>query len=251
MPQLHTEAVLAMTNALRRIESSIPSPERVPLGNSFFFRYVNRGIREALVQKLARYISGLNAAAVLLGAGYVQEIGVLFRTLDEIQEDIFFLASAETNGARSERHVQYLQAFYADAVLSRKEDSLQISKPSLVPRKKIRSHVMKVLGKGVNASRALDAEESVGTAYSGYVHAASENIMEMYGGDPPHFHVQGMLGTSRIHSCEQVAENYIYRGLMAATMVAKAFGDKPLVDALYEFLARYESANSHGQGASV
>lgn len=245
MPQLQAEAVMVMTNALRRMESSIPSPERVSVGNFFVFRYANRGILEALVQKLARHISGLNAVAVLLGAGYVQEIGVLFRTLDEIQEDIFFLASAETNGDRSERHAQYLQAFYADAVLSRKEDSLQIPKPNLAPRKKIRSHVTKVLGKGANVSQALDAEESIGTAYSGYVHAASENIMEMYGGDPPQFHVQGMLGTPHIHSCERNAETYVYRGLMAATVVAKAFGDKPLVGALYEFLARYESANAH------
>jgi hypothetical protein len=248
MPHLQAEAVAAMTNVLRKAESSIHVPERVQHKDSFVFRYANKGIHEALVQKLARCISGLNAIRILLAAGYVQEVGVLLRTLDEIQEDIFFLASAETNGARTDRHTQYLEAFYADAVFSRPEGSLRISKPNLLPRKKVRAHSVNVLGQGVNISEALDAGESLSTAYSGYVHAASENIMEMYGGNPPHFHVDGMRGTPRIATFEQDTENYVYRGVMAATVVAKAFGDKPLVDAMYQFLERYESANGHGGG---
>lgn len=251
MPYLQTEAVAAMTNALRKVESLIPPPERVPRKDSFVFRYANKGIHEALVQKLARYISGLNAIGVLLDAGYVQEVGVLLRTLDEIQEDIFFLASAETNGARTDRHTQYLDAFYAEAVFSRPDGSLRISKPNLPPRKKVRAHTMNVLGQGVNVSQALDAGESVNTAYSGYVHAASENIMEMYGGNPPHFHVEGIRGTPRIVTFEEDTENYVYRGLMATAVVAKAFGNKPLVDAMYRFLEEYELANGHAKGAGA
>jgi hypothetical protein len=251
MPHLQSEAVTVMTNALRRVESSIAPPQPVPHKDSFVFRYANKGIHEALVQKLARYISGLNAVAVLLDAGYIQEVGILFRTLDEIQEDIFFLASAETNGAWSERHAQYLEAFYAEVVFSRPESSLRISKPSLPSRKKVRTHTMNALGQGVNVSQALDAGESVSTAYSGYVHAASENIMEMYGGNPPHFHVQGMPGTPCIATFEWDAENYVYRGLMAATVVAKAFRDKPLVDVMYEFLEEYESANAPNKGGDA
>ena len=104
---------------------------------------------------------------------------------------------------------------------------------------------MNVLGQGVNVSRALAASEGVSTAYSGYVHAASENIMDMYGGDPPHFHLQGMSSTPRIASYAQDAENYAYRGLMATVAVAKAFGDAQLAEVLYGFLAKYESANNH------
>jgi hypothetical protein len=245
MPHLQAEAVEAMSRAFRHLEAALAPPQRVAHRDSFVFRYANKGIHEALIQKLARSISGLNAVVVLLNAGYVQEAGVLFRTLDEIQEDIFFLASAETNGARTDRHTQYLEAFYAEAVFSRPEGSLDIPKPNLVPRKKIRAHTMNVLGQGINVSQALAAGESVGTAYSGYVHAASENIMDMYGGNPSHFHLQGMRGTPRVSECARDAENYVYRGLMATIVVAKAFGDAPLVEELYKFLAKYESANGH------
>lgn len=255
MPPLQAETVVVMTKAFRRMEASISSPQRVPKKHSFVFRYANKGIHEALVQKLARSISGLNAITILLDAGYTQEVGVLFRTLDEIHEDISFLASAETNDAHTERHTQYLEAFYAEPVFSRAEGSLKIAKPNLVPRKKLRAHTMKVLGKGVNVSQALDASEGVSTAFSGYVHAASENIMEMYGGILPHFHVDGMRGTQRVTRFTRHAEHYIYRGLMATIMAAKAFGDRPLVDGLSMFLAKYEFANNHsppsGSGSDV
>jgi hypothetical protein len=102
--------------------------------------------------------------------------------LEEIQEDIFFLATAETNGARTERHTQYLEAFYAEPVSEKAEGAIELPKPNLVPRKKVRAHTMNVLGQGVDIAQALIAGEGVGTAYSGYVHAASENIMDMYGG---------------------------------------------------------------------
>ena len=245
MPRLQAQAVEAMTRAFRHIESGLTPPQRVAHRDSFVFRYASKGIHEALLQKLARSISGLNAVAVLLDEGYVQEAGVLFRTLDEIQEDIFFLASAETNGARTERHEQYLQAFNAEAVFSRTDGDMEVPKPNMVPRKKIRAHTMNMLGQGINTSQALAAGESVSAAYSGYVHAASENIMDMYGGDPPHFHLTGTRGTPRISECSRGTETYIYRGLMATIVVAKAFGDRQLVDELYKFLAAYESANGH------
>lgn len=244
MSKLQAEALVVMINAFRRMEEALVPPLRVPHEDSFVFRYANKGIHEALVQKLARYISGLNAVAILLEAGYVQEIGVIFRTLDEIQEDIFFLASAETNGARTERHTQYLEAFYAEAAFSRPEGSLRIPKPNLVPRKKIRAHTFKALGAGINTSQALDATESVSTLYSGYIHAASENIMDMYGGNPPCFHIQGMRGSPSIKSFVHDTETYVYRGIIATGIVGKAFGDQSLVKAIYEFLAKYESANS-------
>ena len=245
MPHLQAEAVDAMTWAFRQMERALTPPQRVSHSKSFVFRYERKGIHEALLQKLARSISGLNTIAVLLNAGYVQEIGVLFRTLDEIHEDIFFLATAETNAAKTERHDQYLQAFYSEAIFSRPKESLDIPKPNTAPRKKIRAHTMNTLGQGVNTSRALAAGESIGTAYSGYVHAASENIMDMYGGDPPHFHLTGMRGTPRVSAFAKDAENYIYRGLMATIAAAKAFGDGPLSDELCKFLAAYESANGH------
>lgn len=252
MPSLQVEARTVMANAFRRMEGQVEPPVQIRRAGSFVHRYADEGIRQALIQKLARNVSGLNAVPVLLASGYVQEAGVLFRTLDEIQEDVLFLATAETNGARSERHDKFLAAFYAKTVFSREDGSLDIPKPDLVPRKKVRAHILNVVGQGINTSQALKVSESLGTAYSGYVHAASENVMDMYGGNPPHFHIEGMLGTPRIESYSRDAKNYIYRGLMVTSAAAKAFGDASLVGALHEFIGKYEAANGHAsQHATV
>lgn len=242
---LHAEAVAVMTNAFKQIERVISPPQQVTFSNSFVFRYANKGIREAIVQKLARSISGLNAISILLQAGFTQEVGVLFRTLDEINEDIMFLATAETNRARTNLHEKYLKAFFAEPVFLRPQGTMAIAKQDLVPRRKIRAHTMTVFGQGVNVSQALTAGEAISTAFSGYVHANSESIMDMYGGNPASFHLEGMPCTSRIDEYTRSTENYIYRGLMTTLTAAKAFGDVKLVELLYIFLAKYESANGH------
>ena len=74
--------------------------------------------------------------------------------------------------------------------------------------------------------------------------------MDMYGGNPPHFHLSGMRGTPRIHEWELACENYFYRGLMATIVVGKAFGDAATVGELHDFLEAYEKANGHNAPAA-
>lgn len=187
---------------------------------------------------------------MLLTNGYVQEANVIFRTLDEIQEDIFFLASAETNNAHTDRHTQYLEAFYSDPVFSRVGGSLDIPKPNLVPRKKIRAHTMNAMGQGINVSKALSASESVGTAYSGYVHAASENIMEMYGGDPPRFHINGMRGTTCALIALSTDVNYVNtEGNTALHEATLRIAEPPVLKALFEAGADLKCKDANGRSA--
>lgn len=99
-----------------------------------------------------------------------------------------------------------------------------------------------MLGEGVNQSKVLDAGETISKTYSGYVHAASPQIMDMCGGEPPRFHLTGMNGTARIAEHVEDAWNYFYRGLLTVTIVAKALGDGKLVDHMYKCISRFETA---------
>ena len=238
MRRYYRAALKVMTDAFVRLEALIEPPVQVIVGESFVFRYREKGIPQALVQKLARNVSGLNALDLLLLNGFVQEQAVLQRTLDEIHEDIFFLAAAITNDKPTDRHAQYLNAFYDDPFLRAEKPHERFKKPNLVPRKKIHAYVKRVLNK--DPAPSSEVEEAVSAAYSGYVHAASPYIMDMYGGNPPHFHLSGMLGTPRINDHVLDAWNYFYRGLLSTCVVAKAFGDKELVDTLYDFMSQFE-----------
>lgn len=232
-----------MKNAFRRLETHVPPPQPVPWGDSFVFRHVEKTIQQALLQKAARLISTLHAIDVLLLNGHLQEQATLQRVLDEIVEDIFFLATAITNDQITDRHSQYLEEFYAEEFPDPGNLTARHQKPNMVPRKKIRAYVNRVLSTNPNPSRLSDLGESVSSVYSGFVHASSPQIMDMCGGDPPRFHIEGMLGTPRMAEHIRDAWNYYYRGLMAITVVAKAFGDKQLVDSMYQYIVKFEATS--------
>jgi hypothetical protein len=236
--RVYLEALAMMSTSFRRLEDQIDPPEALKHENSFVFRYREKGIPQALIQKLARNISGLNALDLLLLHGFVQEQAVIQRTLDEIHEDIAFLAAAITNDTLTDRHRQYLAAFYDDPIVKTGKHSERFRKPHLVPRKKIHAYIRRVLNKETIPS--TEVEEVVGTFFSGYVHAASPYIMDMCGGNPPKFMISGLLGTPIIEGHVYDAWNYFYRGLVSTCIVAKAFGDVELVESLYAYMPSFE-----------
>lgn len=114
MDTLFRETISRMTTVFRQIESSVPAPLMGNEPGYMAFRYVEKTLSQALVQKLARIISGLAATMALLEEGFVQEIGVLQRTLDEIGEDILFLCLPLHGEPFSDLHQEYLDAFYEE-----------------------------------------------------------------------------------------------------------------------------------------
>ena len=55
------------------------------------FRCVEQSIYQAIILKLARVVSGLHAALLLLEHGHIQEQAMFHRIHDELDEDILFL----------------------------------------------------------------------------------------------------------------------------------------------------------------
>jgi hypothetical protein len=85
MPYAFFERVLeALEDAFRQIEAKVPPPVRKPWGESFVFRYEERTIQQAIVQKLARTLSGLHAIEALLERGLFQEQGIVQRAVSSI-----------------------------------------------------------------------------------------------------------------------------------------------------------------------
>ena len=243
MRHLFHEALKVMDGAFRRMETEVPPPQMRPWKDGFVLRYVEQTIEQALILKLARVISGLRAVDILLYHGHIQEQGVLQRTLDELNEDVMFLSAALTNDHVTDLHKRYLAAFWAEEFDVPEDPISSTQKRDTPRRKKIRAYIVRVLGGGLDASRQADIGETIGKTYSGFVHGASPHIMDMCGGDPPKFHLAGMRGTVRINEYADDAWNYFYRSLISVMAVSKAFGDKELVDALYQYKVKFESAS--------
>jgi hypothetical protein len=239
--QIYRETIAFIETGFREIESKCPSPEQVSLGGKKALRYKKKHhcIEIAMVLKMARYISGLNASLLLLKHGFFQELGSIFRTLDEFGEDMMFLALANTEELE-EIHQQYLEQFFQEEFDTPNNAILSTQKRALLPRKKICGYIANDGKNGLNQSDSVELSRTLSQAYSGYVHGASIHILEMLCGTPPKYALSGMTGTYRQSEFEYNFWDYVYRGLMSITLLAKKFGDSELVDKCYKFIEYFE-----------
>lgn len=232
-----------MEGLLHTFEKQVPPPQRVFLGGQQVFRYTEKTIHQAIVQKLARLVSGLHAARLLLVHGYLQEQGALQRMLDEFQEDITFLCLAVIYNDIGELHLRYLDAFYQEE-FDKPEDPIgSTQRRPMISREKIRAYIAKSEAAELEPSRGIQLSKTMSKAYSGFVHGASPHIMEMYGGNPAKFHVQGMLGAPIIAGHEKDIWNYFYRGIIAFGFAAKAFGAEELFKSIQDYCNHFEVAS--------
>lgn len=236
---LFEETLTKMEWAVNRLAGQVPPPQRVPFKTWFVFRHVEKSILQAIVQKLARMVSTLFAAKLLLNHGFVQEQGVLQRVLDEIVDDNCFLTIGVISKELTQRHKTYLEAFFEEEFDS--DDPLKSTqKRRMVPRKKIHAYITRVTGLTKYHSQAGKVLQTISKAYSGYVHAASPHIMEMCAGDPPQFLMRGMANTRLQDSSRKDLWNYFYRGTMAFGFAAVAFEDTVLKGEIDQILQRFD-----------
>ncbi len=239
--ELYVEILSILCRAFVYLEGRIERPTFVEHGSHYVFRYENPSIQAAVIQKSARMISGLHASLLLLQGGFVQELGAIFRTLDEFEEDILFLCQAIRTGEISKLHHEYLKSFYQEEFDLHKNAFLSDQIRPIIPRKKIQAAIANMPENQLNPSDTKELHRTLSQAYSGYVHGASGHIMEMYGGTPPQYYLSGMLGTSRIAEFGENCWDYFYRGLIAISMVALSFGEEKLFQELYAFRNYFEN----------
>jgi len=130
----------------------------------------------------------------------------------------------------------YLDAFYEEEFDKPEDPLASTQKRPMVRREKIRAYIARIEGSGLDPSRGVAVTRTLSKAYSGYVHGASPHIMEMYGGEPPRFHVAGMRATPLFADHEDDLWNYFYRGICAFGFAAKAFGDEKLFASIRRYM---------------
>lgn len=193
-----------------------------------------------MLLKLARVQSLVRAALVLLTKGFVQEQGIIQRTIDETNENIMFLVYAVTNDTTTELHEKFLEAFWQEEIDESGTLLKSKQKRPMIPRKQIQAYLAKIEGVKIDPTKQQDAARTIYKAYSGYVHGASPHLMDLYVGNPPRFHTNGMLGTPKIQEHEDDLWNYVYRSFISHIAVGKALGAESHVTILTQHLDRFE-----------
>lgn len=246
MDALYNKTLRRLDEAFRLFEMRVPLPQKTPHGDSWVYRYKQKTIHQAMIQKLARTMSGLRAARLLCDNGLTQDQSAIHRMLDEFHQDISFLAMAVIKNEITPLHQTYLDAFY-------KEEFDHIAaKPLLdrptVSRKKIRAYLARLEQETeMDPSTAVTMYRIIHCVNSGFVHGASPHIMDMVGGNPPRFQIQGMTGTPRHKLHRDELYNYFFRSITSFGLVAKAFGDEKLFEELRAWLVQFDSMSGRNE----
>lgn len=243
MDEMYDQTLQIMEKCQGGLAARVHQPTAVAYGDGYVFRYHEHDVHQALIQKLARVISGLHAARLLLARGFLQEQGAMQRMLDEFNEDILFLAYSVISGDTTELHREYLAAFFQEEFDNPASAIESTQKRPMVRRQKIRAYLARIQGAGLDPSRGAEAMRTVDKTYSGFVHGASPHIMEMYYGGPPHFHVRGMLGTARANEHREDLWNCFYRSIGSFVCSTKAFGDEVLCESVLGYMRNFARAN--------
>jgi hypothetical protein len=229
-------AMTELEDAFRHLENQVAPPVKELYKDGFILRYAEQTLQQAMLQKYARLISGLHALRLLLDNGFLQEMGVIQRTLDDFSEDILFFSLAVSCDDFTSYHKQYLAYHWMD---ERKETN---ENRGLVPRKHIRAYIAS--HSGGDPSSMISAGRKVYKGYSGFVHGSSEAIIDMCMANPPRYLLNGMLESPLYPDHRADIWNYMYRGMVASTCMAQIFGDRPLWNERYRSVKSFEEAFS-------
>lgn len=235
MNRLYTLALEAMDQWFEALEQTIEQPCRIQKGSRYDYRYKEQSVYQAIILKLARIVTGLRAISVLNKAGLYQEQAALQRMQDEFCEDVRFLSIAITENDFTEHHQKYLDYFFEEEFDDPDSAIKSTQNRGMVPRQKIRAFITKDRGTGLPQSDNVEISRTISKLYSGYVHGASSQIMDLYFGNPPNFHLLDTINSPLRQVYTDDVLNYYYRALHAFAVSAKAFGHCELYNEIIAF----------------
>ncbi len=226
-----------------RMGESIAPPEKVKNGSLYQTRHLDKSDPLLCYLKGVKLVSTLKGAQILLVHGHVQEVGALCRMADDFCcEILFFLRPLLDDESPSQHQVKFFEDFFQEEF----EDTDHLVKShqsrDSVTRTKINAGVAKITEDELNPHDAQNVFSIVHKTFSGYIHGAYPHIMEMYGGNPPHFHMSGMLNTPRISEWEGQLIIYVQRALMVTEVVAMKFGLAEVDDEIKKVRADFETS---------
>lgn len=243
MNQLYPQALDMLGTAFKTLSLKVGNPGLHPMADGHVYRYKEQSIYQAIIQKLARVMTGLKAISALSNAGLLQEQATLQRTLDEFEEDIAFLCFGLIFHEITGLHKDYLAAFYKEEFDNPDSAINSTQKRPMISRRKIRAFISKDRGTGYDQSSTIEVGRTVSKIYSGYVHGASPQLMELYYGDPPYFHLAGGIDSPFHQDHVDDLLNYYYRAILSFAFAAKAFGEEELFEKIRNYSGEFAIAS--------
>ncbi|MFC6439428.1 hypothetical protein [Bowmanella sp. JS7-9] len=238
-----------LTNAFEFLEQKIAPPIKQEFGGGYVYRYREKSYQQAVIQKLARTITGLRALLLLNQNGLLQEQASLQRVLDELDEDIMFLTFPFLFDDRTELHQKYLDAFYEEEFDIPESAIESTQKRPMISRKKVRAYINKPRGEKSKQSSSIETSRTLSKTYSGYVHCASPQIMELYFGTPLKFQTTGNATSPFYEDHKDDLFNNFFRAIHSFGFASMMLRQNELFDQLLSYSKQF--AVEQGKGNNV
>lgn len=217
---------------------SLPKPIFYDSGREHYgFRFGKPDIRHFCLLKGIRAVSALNAAIVLVRTGYTQELYVVLRTVEEFRTRIEFVLSArDENGKLNPDAETHIQEYFSDFARNEVSDFKRLR----LRQGAVHASVAAMLDNGVQQSgRAAEFPNvisatllsNVYSTFSNYVHARYPEVMDLYGGDPQHFHLCGMSGTPKDRESSIMLDSSITSTSLTFKLLAQKLDMRELIRA--------------------
>lgn len=203
------------------------------------FRYAMLSDSLACFLKGAKVVSTLNAALILYRHAYPQEVASLCRMADDFLNEIMFILVPQDGEEVDQSQRQFLENFFQEEFDEPGDPLGSEQKRKTVPTKKIHAAFGKLVADEINPSDSQTMLRTVQQTLSGYIHGAYPHIMELYGGNPPRFHLSGTPNSPTTAGWEKQLIGYVYRAIMVTVLVARklqfAHLEPPLRTLMYEY----------------
>lgn len=212
-----------LEETVHEISSILPDLEFIDDSLYQRFRYKEPDARHVCLLMAVRVVSSLNASICLWASGHVQEMGVIARTTYEFLNNIMFMTETPFGEPLPTQQQRFLEDFLKEEVSdpARPFDNPVVRET--VPRSKIVASIARTLT-AINPhdqSKMLSQLENV---FSGYVHGAYPHVMELCGGDPPCFHMTGLLDTPKIPEWQKSLNEQLHRATVVIGCLCHHFG---------------------------
>jgi hypothetical protein len=199
------------------------------------YRYGKPGVQHFCLLKAVRAVSALNAMIALARGGFAQEIGVLVRTLVECTTHIEFVLDAlDENDVLATDVEKYVQNFFADFARNSSADfkRAQVRQGAVHERLGVTlDNFAQWTGHAEQRPPAERTYSNVYLAFSNYVHAKYPEVMDLYGGTPGRFHLEGMRGTPKDEENLQIVDTFIDTVTIALKLMVSRLRLHPIPEA--------------------
>lgn len=216
--------VAPMERLVMAFANSLSAPIFYHSGKKHYgYRYGKPDVRNFCLLKSVRVVSSLHAMIALARGGFAQEVGVLVRILVECTTHIEFVIHAlDENQVLAAEVDKYVRDFFADFARNSSADFKRAQVRQSVVHQRLGATLDSIAQEIDRTEHRVPAERmysNVYLTYSNYVHAKYPEIMDLYGGTPGEFHLDGMRGTSKDEENFQIIDTFIDTAAIALKLM--------------------------------